>query len=114
MRKQKTAMSASDVAAKIVGRLGSSEMSEYFSIVSHWQEIVGADNAKILVPRNVSVNKGKKTLALEAPKGYALEIQHESQHVLDKIHNFLGKKYFSAIKILQMDRSFTNASNKDY
>jgi hypothetical protein len=113
VKKQKTATSASTVAAEIVRRLGNSEMSEYFSIISHWQEIIGEDGAKMLVPRNVLVNKGKKTLVLEAPKGYALEIQHEAQHILDKIHSFLGKKYFSAIKILQMDRSFINASDRD-
>jgi hypothetical protein len=114
MKKQKAATPASDVAARIIDRLGNSEMSEYFSMISNWQEIVGANDAKKLVPHNVLINKGKKTLVLETPKGYALEIQHEAQHILDKIHNFLGKKYFSAIKVLQMDRNFTKAINENY
>ena len=45
----------------------------------------------------------KRALILKVKKGCSLEIQHESDNILNIINNFFGDKLFDNLVIFQMD-----------
>ncbi|MDR0632328.1 MAG: DUF721 domain-containing protein [Holosporaceae bacterium] len=76
---------------------------DYLEIFSNWNEIVGEQFSTICLPYK-AVNLGKdKILILKTIRGRGLEVQHEACKILDLVNNFLKKKTFSQIKIIQMD-----------
>ena len=75
----------------------------YLGIFSNWEGAVGKNIASKSAPYKV-VNAGnKKVLIIKSKKGCALELQHESPVVLEKIRQFLKGHFFDQIKIIQMD-----------
>lgn len=80
-----------------------SELPEYISVFNNWSTVVGEEVAEISHPYRVVKSGNKKVLILRSKKGKSLELQHESQKILNKIHNFLGEEVFSQIRIIQID-----------
>jgi hypothetical protein len=82
-------------------------------LLSHWPEIVGADNAafctpeRIIWPRsNASVTPADKhlekpagTLILNAAAGRALDVQYKTEHLLECINGYLGYHAIAKIKV---------------
>jgi hypothetical protein len=80
-----------------------SQIPGYAAIFSDWNNIVGNDIGSISTPYKVVNIGAQKTLILKSKKGRSLELQHETQNILNKIHKFLGKVFFSQIRIIQVD-----------
>jgi hypothetical protein len=80
-----------------------SNKPEYISIFYNWRRVVGNHYHSLSAPYRVLTYGKKKILLLKVKKGYALEIQYNSFNILGLVHKFLGKTYFSGIKVLQMD-----------
>ncbi|MDR3180240.1 MAG: DUF721 domain-containing protein [Holosporaceae bacterium] len=76
---------------------------EYIGIFYDWSKVVGSYYSSISAPHKVLTSGKKKNLFLKVKKGYSLEIQYAIPHILDLVHKFLGKVYFSGIKIMQSD-----------
>ena len=67
-------------------------------IISHWDEVVGTDLARICYPERVShvnwKNKGSM-LVLKVPKGYVQIVQMQREQIIESVNNAFG---FGAIK----------------
>jgi hypothetical protein len=78
-------------------------------ILGHWAEIVGPALAgtcrpeRIRWPRGEGEDRQKRggTLIVEAAPGRALDIQHETPHMRDRINGFFGYGAIAEIKIKQ-------------
>jgi len=75
----------------------------YLEMFSDWKIAVGENIASKSAPYKVINVGSKKILVIKSKKGYALELQHESQFILEKIHSFLKGHFFDQVKIIQMD-----------
>lgn len=73
-------------------------------IVIHWRDIVGTEMSMYCNPLKTKVNRhtGERTLHVEVPAGgYALEIQHKSSYILDKVNAYVGYRAIHALKVNQ-------------
>lgn len=75
----------------------------YLKIFLDWEKAVGKSIASKSMPHKVITSGAKKVLVLKSQKGYALEMQHQSQVILEKIHDFLQGSFFDQLRIIQMD-----------
>lgn len=70
----------------------------------NWVDIVGEEISAYTVPIKVKFNPktNQKTLYIEVPTGgYALEIKHREQYLLDKINSYFGYNTIHKININQ-------------
>ena len=79
------------------------KQTPYASIFSDWKSVVGEKFASESAPYKILTQGDKKILVLKSRKGCSVELQHCSLQILEKIHEFLGEKVFSFIKIVQLD-----------
>lgn len=78
-------------------------------VLGHWPEIVGPALAKACRPERIRWPRGEGedrqkrggTLLVEAAPGRALDIQHETPHMLERINGFFGYGAIAEIKIKQ-------------
>ena len=73
-------------------------------IMLNWIDIIGWDIASFCYPIKAKFNPktDERTLFLEVPVGgFALELQHREQYILDKINSYFGYKSFHKISISQ-------------
>jgi hypothetical protein len=78
-------------------------------VLGHWAEIVGPELAlacrpeRIRWPRGEGEDRQKRggTLTVEAAPGRALDIQHETPHMRERINGFFGYGAIAEIKIKQ-------------
>jgi hypothetical protein len=90
------------IVAKIMDNISSK--LPYAVIFSDWAAIVGNNYSSIAMPHRVISGKSSgSTLVLKCKRGFALEIQHESEKILDLVNNFLEKKFFAHLKVIQVD-----------
>jgi hypothetical protein len=74
----------------------------HLEVFTSWHLVVDKHLASIATPHKVVTAGANRTLVLMVAKGHALEIQHESLKILQKVNEFLGEKtYFSGIKVIQ-------------
>lgn len=94
----RTVRSISEAA---LGKVGQS----FATLVSHWQQIVGAELANKCLPIAMNFPRGKNThavLHLATHSAFALELSHQSPVIIERINAFLG---FSAIADLRFDHT---------
>jgi hypothetical protein len=78
----------------------------YAEILSHWPEIVGENLAKVSTPERIKWPKAAGTeasggtLILRGAPGHALDLQHETPHIIERINTFLGFAAIATVKIL--------------
>ena len=77
-------------------------------IVTHWDDIVGGEIAahcepiKITWPRQTAAEEPEPaTLVLRCQGPAAIEIQHQSHLIVERINQFLGWRAIDAVKIRQ-------------
>ena len=73
-------------------------------IILNWQEIVGKELASFCNPLKTKYNpkEDHRTLYIEVPGGgFALEIQHKEQYILDKINSYIGYQAVHKLNIAQ-------------
>ncbi|MDR2794231.1 MAG: DUF721 domain-containing protein [Holosporaceae bacterium] len=102
IKKHKVAPSLASIVKSIWEKLPCKP--EYISIFYDWRSVVGSYYSSISAPHKVLTSGNKKTLFLKVKKGYTLEIQYAAPNILSLVHEFLGKVYFSDIKIIQSDQ----------
>ena len=93
-----------------IGDIGNSILAKiappptYIDVFLDWERVVGSEISEISSPHKILTNGSNKVLVIKVKKGKAVELQHESRRILEKVHNFLdGATVFSHLKIIQMD-----------
>lgn len=88
-------------AQKLLGTKGFIEID----ILTGWNKIVGKELAQYSFPQKIEFKKGQKNngiLYLGVPAGaFALELQHKSKYIIDKINTYFGYNAVSEIRIIQ-------------
>ncbi len=68
----------------------------------HWAELIGENLAKFTKPQGLLKREAHKILDLRVSSGaVALEIQHETPQMIEKINGFFGFGLITGIKISQ-------------
>ena len=73
-------------------------------IMLNWVNIVGEDISLYCTPTSIKYNlkSNQRIINVEVPiGGFALELQHKEQYILDKINAFLGYKGVHKLSITQ-------------
>jgi hypothetical protein len=73
-------------------------------IILHWQDIVGQEIYNFSIPKQTKFNPktNKRTLYLDVPVGgFALELQHKENYMLNKINAYFGYNAVHKINITQ-------------
>jgi hypothetical protein len=77
---------------------------QQIELVTRWAEIAGQSLAEHCFPyRLSSATGGGATLTLVADDRAALELQHQTPKLIDKINTYFGKKAVSKIKVVAGD-----------
>lgn len=88
-------------AKKLLGSKGFVEID----ILTSWDKIVGKEMAQYSFPQKIEFKKGQKNngvLYLGVPAGaFALELQHKSKYIIDKINTYFGYNAVSEIRLIQ-------------
>ncbi len=90
---------------KLLGNKGMAEID----LIANWKNIAGEETAQYSLPQKIEFKRGNEnngTLYLLVANGaYALDIQHKTPLLLEKINTFFGYCAVAKIKIIQ-DNSF--------
>jgi hypothetical protein len=78
----------------------------YAELLTQWQVIVGEDIASVCEPERIrwprnSPDKHGGTLILRVAPGRALDVQHETARIAERINSFYGYGAIASIKIVQ-------------
>ena len=95
----------------------------YAQILTHWETIVGSELADFCQPERLRWPAGQEqikhqrrrlggTLTVRVEGPAAIELQHESPHVIERLNSYYGYQAVTAIKIVQgpIDRSMDTRS----
>ncbi len=100
---ERLSSSMAPLVKKILGPRGLAEIE----ILENWEKIIGPELARFSCPQKIDFSKDSRcegTLHLMAASGaYALEIQHKTELILERINTFFGYRAVSALKIIQND-----------
>ena len=75
-----------------------------FEIVLHWKEIVGNETFNFSAPKQTkfSPKTNRRTLYVDVPVGgFALELQHKENYILNKINAYFGYNAVHKLNITQ-------------
>lgn len=84
----------------------------YAQILTHWETIVGPELAEFCQPERLRWPAGQEkikhqrrrlggTLTVRVEGPAAIELQHESPHVIERLNTYYGYQAVAAIKIIQ-------------
>jgi len=78
----------------------------YAELLCQWAAIAGEDLARICEPERIkwsrnSAEKQGGTLILRAAPGRALDVQHETARIAERINSFYGYRAIATVKIVQ-------------
>ncbi len=89
------------IARQTVGK----DWSLYAALLDHWQEIVGADYAKVTIPAKITFphqpmepRRRSGTLTIKLPKGLAMEFSFKTDQIRQRINGYFG--YDAVAKII--------------
>jgi hypothetical protein len=75
-------------------------------LLSHWPDIIGAENAALCVPERITWPRPKPdatppagTLTVKAAAGRALDVQYKAAQLLERINAYLGYRAIAKIKV---------------
>jgi hypothetical protein len=75
-------------------------------LLSHWPDIIGAENAPLCAPDRIVWPRAKAegespagTLVLRAAPGRSLDVQYKAEHLLERINTYLGYRAIARIKV---------------
>ncbi len=94
------------VAGKALERYGFA----YAEMIANWSAIVGDELAAVSTPERVRwprSGEGREgrgrggTLVVAAEAGQAIELQHDSQRIIERINGYYGYEAITALKIRQ-------------
>jgi hypothetical protein len=85
----------------------------YAEILAHWREIVGAEAAAFCAPERIrwprmnaaSAASGRRklggTLVIRVTDGRAVELQHETSRIIDRVNTYYGYEAVIGITLVQ-------------
>ena len=89
------------LAKQLLGKSGFMQID----LMSNWEEIVGENLSKYVLPQKLSFCKDERTngtLFLMVYGGaFAMEVENKKQQILQKVNTFFGYEALSKIKIMQ-------------
>src|SRR5260221_6661404 len=94
---------AVNVPAVTRAAIGSRGFAEA-GLVTHWPEIIGADLARGCQPDMLRFPKGERhdgTLTLRCIGALALEIQHQTPVLIERINGFFGYRAVARLRLVQ-------------
>lgn len=96
--------------ADLVPRIGEAAFRRFgfvqSSVVSRWEEIVGARHARLSAPDSIRFPAGRKdngTLSLTVSAGYGPIIQHVVPEIIERVNRFFGYEAVAKVSIKQGD-----------
>ncbi|MEM8689296.1 MAG: DciA family protein [Pseudomonadota bacterium] len=97
----------------------------YAQILTHWETIVGPQLAEFIQPERLRWPAGQErirherrrlggTLTVRVEGPAAIELQHESPHVIERLNTYYGYQAVTAIKIVQgpINRALTTGERR--
>lgn len=96
--------SISSIFMPIVKDMITAEDLVGIDIVLNWQKVIGEEIASFCNPLKTKYNQkdNSRTLYVEVPVGgFALELQHKENYILDKINSYIGYKAIHKLNISQ-------------
>jgi hypothetical protein len=96
----------SPVAGKALERFGFA----YAEMITNWPAIVGDSMAAVSTPERVRWPRGGEahegpgrggTLVIAAEAGHAIELQHDTERIIERINGYYGYEAITALKIRQ-------------
>jgi hypothetical protein len=102
-RRGSLAALAVNVPAITRAAIGSRGFAEA-GLITHWPEIIGAELARGCQPDMLRFPKGERhdgTLTLRCIGAMALEIQHQSPFLLDRINGYFGYRAVARLRLVQ-------------
>ncbi len=69
-------------------------------IFVNWDEIIGENLAQYVEPHKVIKMNGFNILIVQAKNCCAMEIQHDSLQIIEKLNEYLKQDFFSAIRVI--------------
>ena len=91
--------------ASEVGPLGQSAFAKAGfadpTLVLRWEEIAGAETARLCRPIRLSEGPSGGVLTLKAEPGAALFLQHESRALCERINAYLGRPAIARLRFVQ-------------
>jgi hypothetical protein len=102
-RRGKMAALAVNVPAITQVAIGSRGFAEA-GLITHWPEIIGAELARGCQPDMLRFPKGERhdgTLTLRCIGALALEIQHQTPILIDRINGFFGYRAVARLRLIQ-------------
>jgi hypothetical protein len=102
-RRGSLAALAVNVPAITRAAIGSRGFAEA-GLVTHWPEIIGAELARGCQPDMLRFPKGERsdgTLTLRCIGALALEIQHQSPYLIERINSYFGYRAITRLKLIQ-------------
>jgi hypothetical protein len=86
----------------------------YADLLTRWREIAGTDVARICEPERLKrprrPEEGGGTLVVRAAPGRALDLQHETSRLVERINGFYGYAAVRQIKIVQGPLKFASSA----
>lgn len=70
-------------------------------IFVNWDKIVGEELASCIEPHKVVKMSGSNILIVKSKNGCAIEVQHDSLLIIEKLNTYLHDKVFSVIRVIQ-------------
>lgn len=102
-RRGSLAALAVDVSKITQAAIGSRGFAEA-GLITHWAEIIGPDLARGCQPDLLRFPKGERhdgTLTLRCIGAMALEIQHQTPHLLERINSYFGYRAVARLRLIQ-------------
>ena len=86
----------------VLQKLSNAELpTPQMDLFSNWEEIVGKEISEIVRPHKVGKFRDINILILKAQACCAVEIQHDSLHILNLVNKYFRKKIFSVVRVVQ-------------
>lgn len=90
------------IARRAVGK----DWNLYAALLEHWQEIVGAEYARVAAPVKITfphqpnaARRENGTLCLRLPKGLAMEMSFKSEQIRQRINGYFGYEAIGRIAL---------------
>ncbi len=66
-----------------------------------WEEIVGEEFSSHIEPHKVVKMNGETILIVKCKNCCAIEVQHDSLQIIDKLNKYFQQKIFSVVRVIQ-------------
>ncbi len=66
-----------------------------------WDKIVGEDLARCIEPHKVIKMNGSNILVVKSKRCCAIEIQHDSLQLIEKLNKYFKDDLFSVVRVIQ-------------